>query len=510
VVGGGVAGLRAAIAAAEFGNVTVLSKQTASDSNTQQAQGGVAAALSREDSVELHVKDTLETGVGLCDEKVVRVVVTEGVDRVKELISWGAKFDGKGGDFAYTKEGGHSVARILHAHGDATGAEIARTLLEVVGSKPVIRFLEDHFLVDLITRDNEALGALVYNPTRGMMMFWASRVILATGGVGRLYRETTNPSGATGDGLAAAYRAGAVLQDLEFVQFHPTTLYIAGAGRALISETVRGEGAVLLNRKHERFMPKYSPAAELAPRDIVSRAIAEEMQLTDHPCVYLDVRQLSREHLKSRFPAIFKQCLSFGIDISKDLIPVRPSAHYFIGGLKVDEWGRTSVQNLLAAGEVACSGLHGANRLGSNSLLEGLVLGERVGREAGSTFAATGKPTVPYDIENSAAGPQRGEIDLEDVENSLRSLMWRAAGIEREESHLETAEDYIDFWTGYVLDKTLSGPKGWILQDMLTAAKLIIRCARERKESRGVHFRSDYPETDDEHWRKHITVQSGK
>jgi L-aspartate oxidase len=332
-------------------------------------------------------------------------------------------------------------------------------------------------------------------------------VILATGGLGRLYRETTNPPTATGDGLAIAYRAGALLQDLEFMQFHPTTLYIAGASRVLISETVRGEGGLLTNRKGERFMPKYHPDAELAPRDVVSRSIINEMQATGFPCVYLDVRHVDGGWLRQRFPAIYKECLSFDIDITKDLIPVRPAAHYFIGGARVDAFGRTSVPNLFAVGEVACSGLHGANRLGSNSLLEGLVLGARAGTQAGKDFAASGAGGQPHPLACKLEQPKRGEIDLGDVENSLRSLMWRAAGIEREVSHLETAEDYVDFWCGYVLDKTFTDTRGWILQDMLTVAKLVIHSARERQESRGVHFRTDYPATDDENWKRHITLQ---
>ena len=509
VIGGGVAGLRSAITAADYGNVTVLTKHGLQDSNTAQAQGGVAVVLSAGDSVELHVKDTLTTGVGLCDEEIVRAVVGEGPGRVKELIAWGARFDRKDGELEFTKEGGHSVARIVHAHGDATGAEIVRALVEVARSKPTITILEEHFVIDLITHDGAVMGALVYSAAKGLLLLWASQVILATGGIGRLYRETTNPNVATGDGIAIAYRAGALLQDLEFVQFHPTTLYIAGASRTLISETVRGEGARLVNRKGERFMPKYHPDAELAPRDVVSRSIVREIQATGFPCVYLDVRHLDRKHLEQRFPAIYKECLSFDIDIGTDLIPVRPSAHYFIGGVTVSVSGQSSVANLYAVGEVACSGLNGANRLGSNSLLEGLVLGERAGKAAGEAFAGGAKNNRPHPVVSTLSAPRRGDIDLDDVENSLRSLMWRAAGIEREELHLETAEDYVDFWCGYVMDKTFTDIRGWVLQDMLTVAKLIIHTARERHESRGVHYRTDYPEADDANWRRHIMIQRG-
>lgn len=509
VIGGGVAGLRSAIAAAGYGNVTVLVKQALEESNTAQAQGGIAVALSPEDSVGQHAADTLAAGVGLCDEETVHAVVGEGPERVNELVEWGARFDRTDGEFEFTKEGGHSVARIVHAHGDATGAEIMRVLVDVARAKPSVSLLEDHFVIDLVACEGEVMAALVYNEQKGMMLVWASQVILATGGVGRLYRETTNPSSATGDGLAIAYRAGAVLQDLEFMQFHPTTLYIAGASRALISETVRGEGAKLVNRDGERFMTRYHPDAELAPRDVVSRSIVTEIQTTRHPCVYLDVTHLGKRHLEQRFPAIHRECLSFGIDISKDLIPVRPSAHYFIGGVKVDPLGRTGVPNLFAVGEVACTGLHGANRLGSNSLLEGLVFGARAGIEAGEQLAKVGGNSRPRPVACKLTEPERGEIDLGDVENSLRSLMWRAAGIEREESHLETAEDYVDFWCGYVMDKTFANAYGWIIQNMLIVAKMVFRAARGRQESRGVHFRTDFPDTDDVNWKRHITIQRG-
>jgi L-aspartate oxidase len=453
------------------------------------------------------VKDTLATGCGLCDEEAVRVIVGEGPARVKELISWGGNFDRKNGDLEFTKEGGHSVARILHANGDATGAEISRALVAKARTIPAIDLYEDHYVIDLVTAEGRAAGALIHSPTKGLMLFWASRVILATGGIGRLYRETTNPPTATGDGLAMAWRAGTVMQDMEFMQFHPTTLYVAGAGRTLVSETVRGEGGWLVNKAGQRFMQKYHPDAELAPRDVVSRAIMHELQETGFPCVYLDVRRLDADHLRRRFPAIYRQCLSFDIDITKDLIPVRPSAHYFIGGVKVDTFGRTSVPGLFAVGEVACSGLHGANRLGSNSLLEGLVLGARAGIQAGEDFVRAGASGRPIPISSRLEEPKRGAIDLGDVENSLRALMWRAAGIERDQAHLETAEDYVDFWCGYVLDKSFNDVSGWTIQNMLTVAKLVIHAARERQETRGVHCRTDYPDLDDANWKRHITFQ---
>lgn len=342
------------------------------------------------------------------------------------------------------------------------------------------------------------------------MLIWAQAVVLATGGLGQVYRETTNPRVATGDGFALAYRAGAVLTDVEFVQFHPTTLYVAGASRALISETLRGEGGVLRNQRGERFMPKYHDLAELAPRDVVSRSIVQEMQATGDTKVYLDLTHLSAEHLQARFPMIWQLCQSFDIDISKDLIPVRPSAHYMVGGVRTDHDAATSIQRLYAVGEVACTGLHGANRLGSNSLLEGLVFGRRAG-QAVRRCLTNGAVRLPLRAVRSVlTAPTRGQIDLTDVANSLRSLMWRAVGIERQEPHLETAEETIDFWCGYVMDKEFMDPSGWEIQNMLTVAKLLVHSARVRTESRGVHYRTDYPEPDDAHWLRHLEIQRGK
>ena len=507
IIGGGVAGVRTAAQLFDSHEVLVLVKDGVEDSNTPPAQGGIAAVLSEDDSIEEHIADTLQTGQGLCDDEIVRLVVGEGPARVRELMDWGADFDKTDGCLAQAKEGGHSHARVLHSHGDATGAEVSRTLLSALSRKEKVKIWEHNYVVDLITENDRCYGALVWQPDRGLLLVWAQVVVLATGGLGQLYRETTNPKGATGDGIALAYRARATLMDMEFVQFHPTTLYVAGATRALISETVRGEGGILRNHRKKRFMPDYHPLAELAPRDVVSRAIIHQMQLTGETNVFLDLTHLSSVHIAGRFPMIYKLCTSFGIDITSDLIPVRPSAHYMIGGVRTDHTGATDVDGLYAIGEVACTGLHGANRLGSNSLLEGLVFGCACGRAALAELAGSPHPQVPHHVRNILAVPTRGQIDLNDVRNSLRSLMWRAVGIEREKSHLETAEATIDFWCGYIMDKEFSGPEGWVIQNMLTVAKIMAQSAHRRTESRGVHYRTDFPERDDEHWMRHTFIR---
>jgi len=337
-------------------------------------------------------------------------------------------------------------------------------------------------------------------------MLWAKQVILASGGCGRVYRETTNPEIATGDGLAIAFRAGVELHDMEFVQFHPTTLYVAGASRALITEAARGEGGILVNAKGERFMPRYHKRAELAPRDAVSRSILREMQRTNTTCVYLDLTHIPKERLLTRFPGIRDLCATFDIDITKDKIPVRPSAHYMIGGVKVAHDGSANIQNLFACGEAAATGLHGANRLGSNSLLEAVVYGQRTGAEAGRRAAKRREP-IPKRITSMLNSPKAVAIDLEDVRNSLRSLMWRNVAIERAAGPLKEAEKMIDFWCSYVMDKEFHSIKGWELQNMLTVARLITGAADTREESRGVHYRSDFPHLDNKNWQRHIVIR---
>ncbi len=511
VIGGGVAGLRAALEIAEApgeGRVLVVTKGELLESNSYYAQGGIAAVIDEKaDSPELHAADTLATGCGISDPAVVEMVVREGPERIRELLAWGTPFDRDGERLALTREGGHSARRILHASGDATGREITQILAAQARVHPKIALRERTFTIDLLTAaDGACLGALLWQPHSGLTVCWARFTVLATGGAGRLYRETTNPDLATGDGVSIAYRAGADLSDLEFYQFHPTTLYIAGASRALISEAVRGEGGRLVDRNGVRFMPDYHPDAELAPRDVVSRAIVRQMAKTDSTNVFLDLKHLPQKELYARFPFIKQICKDFDIDIARDLIPVRPAAHYMVGGVCVDALGRTTVERLYASGEVSCTGLHGANRLGSNSLLEAIVYGYRTGRDVIERLAANGSPgPLRSNLSFKVARSDRTVLDVGDVGNSLRAVMWRNVGIERDERHLRETEEIIEFWQSYVLDKEFAGPAGWELQNMLTLSRLIARSACERTESRGTHFRSDFPARDDGKWQRHIT-----
>jgi len=505
VVGSGVAGLSAAMAASKGGSTLVVTKAKINECSTQQAQGGIAAALAPGDSPRKHYEDTIRTGCGLCDEESVRIMTEEGPQRVSELMHSGLAFDREGSQLSFATEGGHRMARILHANGDATGAAVQAALVQQVGNNAAIEVFENTFAIDLITVEGVCRGALVWSESRGLMIVRAKQTIVASGGCGRLYRETTTPPVGTGDGMAMAFRAGAELKDLEFVQFHPTTLYLAGASRALISESLRGEGGLLRNRNGERFMPRYHPDAELAPRDLVSRSIIEEMKRTNYTHVYLDATAMSRQYLEKRFPTITALCDGFGLDIAAEPVPVRPAAHYMIGGISVDHFGRTNVRNLLACGEVACTGVHGANRLGSNSLLEGLVFGYRAGTVAAQNHSLLEGPLALRAAEDAPAEVP-GALNLTDVENALRSLMWRRVGVERDERGLHEAADAIASWCRYVIDREFDNPQGWQLQDMLTVASLIVMSASERKESRGVHYRTDFPETS-ESWRRHIVAR---
>ncbi|MCS7032873.1 MAG: L-aspartate oxidase [Phycisphaerae bacterium] len=513
VIGGGVAGLRAAIAAAEAGaDVLLMSKDTLDQSNTWYAQGGIAAALQPLDSFEAHIRDTETVGVGLCDPTVVRITVEEGARRVLELLNWGANFDRQKGnpyDLAFGLEGGHSYARILHAYGDATGKELAKTLIARVHGQESIRISENSFAIDLITHEGACVGALAWIGGQ-VQVIWARRTILASGGAGQLFRESTNPRIATADGHAMAYRAGARLADMEFIQFHPTTLYVAGASRALITEAVRGEGAYLVDKNGHRFMRDYHPDAELAPRDVVSRAIVQQIRKTFFTHVFLDVRHLDTARFRERFPQLARLADEFEIDLGRDLIPVHPAMHYIIGGVDADEHGRSSLPGLYAIGEASCTGLHGANRLASNSLLEGLVFGARSGAHAAE--AAREKAIeFPQNLEHRIQASSKTELDIADVRNSLRSVMWRNVGIERVGDRLTETREIIAFWSRYVMDKTFNPGEigsaaiaGWELQNMLTVCFLIATAAYTRTESRGAHFRIDYPERDDKHWRLHL------
>jgi len=500
IIGSGVAGLSAAIQAAKYGEVTIITKNELSENNTQKAQGGIAVALSETDSPEKHTEDTLKVGCGLCDKKAVKIMVEEGPARIKELIQWGAEFDKQGDKLSFTHEAGHGMRRVIHAKGDATGMELERALIAKVKENANIKILEYAFVIDLLHRDGTCFGAIVNLKNNDKKIFYAQKVILATGGIGQIYRETTNSSVATGCGMALAYRAGAKLTDMEFVQFHPTTLYVAGLSRTLISEAVRGEGGILRNKYGERFMFKYHKDGELAPRDITSRSILKEMRETADTRVYLDITHLSCKLIENRFPNIMEVCSSFGIDIKKDLIPVRPTAHYMIGGVNIDENGSTNIQNLYACGETASSGVHGANRLASNSLLEGLVFGYRAGQSAGKDVEGRAKVDITPDISNVLDHVSARGLDIVDLKASLKSLMTRYVGIERNETGLLAAQKEINFWSSYVMKKEFSNVRDWEFQNMLLVAGLVQKAALIRKESRGVHYRMDYPKQNDTKW----------
>ena len=507
VVGSGIAGLRASIEAEKSCSVLIVTKDKISESNTQYSQGGIAAVMSDKDSLGEHIEDTVKAGHGLCEVDVVKGLIEEGPLRINELIDMGVQFDKENGSLALTQEGGHSHRRILRANGDTTGKEIERGLIKVAKDSKNITIFEYSFTIDLLIIDNVCKGIISWHSQKGLMLIWAKQTVLATGGCGQLYRETTNPKVAKGDGVAIGYRAGVEIQNMEFVQFHPTTLYIAGASRTLISETVRGEGGILRNKNNERFMPKYHNDAELAPRDIVSRSILKEIQITDHTHVFLDVTHIPAEKFSIRFPRIKAICESFDINIAKDMIPVRPSAHYMIGGIKVDYNGMTNISGLYACGEIASTGLHGANRLGSNSLLEGLVYGYRVGCKISEILKSNKVDLSPKDIKFKVPTPKKGELDLGDVKAALRSLMWRDVGIEKDKKHLIEAKNLINYWCNYVLDKEFLTPVGWELQNMLTVASIITEMAEKREETRGVHYRKDFPSRDDIKWKKQLSIK---
>jgi L-aspartate oxidase len=501
-VGGGVAGLRAAIEAARTRRVLIINKERGNKSNSAYAQGGIAVALGGREERDSHVADTLRTGRGLCRPEAVRILVDEGERRVRELIRWGVRFDRDGRRYAKAHEGAHSRRRILRAGGDRIGKEMTSVLLRLVESHPRITTAAGVFSVDLCVDNGRCVGVWVLDRGR-FRLIRAGAVILATGGIGQAYLRTTNPPVATGDGLAMAYRAGAVLEDLEFVQFHPTALAVPGAPPFLLSEAMRGEGAILRNAGGEAFMARYDPRRELAPRDVVAQAIWEEMSATGTDHVFLDVTARPRAWLLDRFPLIAKTCRRYGLDIAATPIPVAPAAHFMIGGIKTDVRGRTSVPGLHAVGEAACSGVHGANRLASNSLLEGLVFGARAGAAAAAGARGLG---VGLGVNSEAPGPV-ARVDrarLAAVREAVRRLMWDGVGIVRTAASIRRALDGLrrDSW----MDEVVFGSREAIeAKNLRLVASLVAGAALERQGSLGCHFRRDFP-LKGAGWRRHISV----
>ncbi len=504
VIGSGIAGLRAAIELARAGaRVTVLTKDRTDESNTEYAQGGIAVALSDEDEVALHEEDTLLAGAGLCDERAVHVMVEDGPSYIQELIDWGTEFDREGGHLVFTREAAHSRRRILHAHGDSTGREIVRALIAKARAMQRIAFVAHAATESLLVVEGRVRGVRYLDPlVRAPRELWSKAVVLASGGAGRVFLHTTNPEVATGDGMAMAYQAGAELADMEFVQFHPTALNLQDAPRFLLSEAMRGEGGVLRNADGERFMTHYHERAELAPRDIVSRSIVAEMQRTATRTVYLDMTALEPRFVRHRFPNIYETCLRYGLDITTDLLPVSPASHYCMGGVRTDLDGRTSLPGLYAAGEVACTGVHGANRLASNSLLEGLVFGARAGSRAAADHANDSFKThdATTEDERDVSVPVSGEIALA-VRKRVRRLMWDRVGIIRSRETIKRA-----LWE---FEQIARAPLARASRNFLNVATLIARSALWREESRGAHYRTDYPQRDDDDWRIHSIVRTG-
>ncbi|MDO8547797.1 MAG: L-aspartate oxidase [Nitrospirales bacterium] len=512
VIGSGVAGLRAAIGLSRAGRVLILTKGSPAEGSSIYAQGGVAVA-SEEDDIALHRDDTLRAGKGLCREAAVQVLVEEGPARIQELIGWGACFDKAGEGYAFAREAAHSRDRIMRAGGDATGTEMVRALLGQARSLPQIAWRDHHFTVDLL-KDGEGRcnGALVLDESSGAVRQVKARaVVLSTGGAGQTYARTTNPSVATGDGVAMAYRAGAIVEDMEFVQFHPTALYLPATPQFLLSEAMRGEGGILRNIAGEAFMKRYHEMAEMAPRDIVSRAIWNEMVATSARHVYLDVTHLNPGFIRERFPTIYATCLRYDVDITEEMIPVCPSAHFMMGGAWTDTYGATSVPGLFAAGEVACSGVHGANRLASNSLLEGLVFGARAA-EAAADYAIRLGPSRNGAAARKAATSmlpaeeRSDQLDMEKLRNSLRRLMWAKVGIIRNREGLQSAIAQLEKWEERLKGRCQTR-RELEIQNMVTVGRLVAMAALQRAHSLGAHFRSDFPE-ELSGWDRHIQLSA--
>lgn len=536
VIGSGVAGLMYALKVADYGTVTIVTKRDVKESNTAYAQGGIASVIAQTDSFDAHIQDTLDSGDGICNKSVVEMVVKAAPDRIQELIDLGVRFnknkdsskapaDDLDLDLDLCREGGHSHNRIVHAD-DLTGEAIEEALVDQAKNHKNITLFEDHIAIDLITRstrlqrgtivtthEDYCYGAYVLDRhANTISTFCANAIVLATGGAGKVYAYTTNPDVATGDGIAMAYRAGATMANLEFVQFHPTCLYHPEAKNFLISEAVRGDGAILINAAGHRFMETYSPLKELACRDVVARAIDTELKKSGDESVFLDISHKDPDHIKSRFPNIYEKCLGFGIDITKDPIPVVPAAHYMCGGVATDIYGRTNIQRLFTIGETACTGLHGANRLASNSLLEALVYAHTAAEKSIADMKSV-------DFEPSPKLPPWDDLDAIDSDevimvshswDAVRRIMWNYVGIVRSDKRLERAKRRIDMIQSeineYYWDFKIT-PDLIELRNITTVAELIIQCATHRKESRGLHYNIAYPDKNDLNWNKDTVLR---
>lgn len=506
VIGSGIAGLYTAIRASKHNQVLMITKKSLLESNTRYAQGGIAAVIAEDDSPAYHLQDTLVAGAGLCRREAVEALVNEGPDGVQELIRLGTLFDVENGELALTQEGAHSHRRILHANGDATGYEIVRALAAQASAHSGIEVWDEHFVIDLITDQGECVGALVQNSDGGKVFVKARATVLCSGGAGQLYRYTTNPEVATADGVAMAYRAGAVIRDMEFIQFHPTSLCYPGAPRFLVSEAVRGEGAFLRNIKGERFMERYHPQLELAPRDIVARAIVSEMEMTNSTFVYLDITHESAELIKHRFPTIYETCMRYGLDMTTDWIPVAPAAHYMMGGVKTDLNGESSIGRLFACGEVSSTGVHGANRLASNSLSEAIVFGHRI-VERIQTLPPLNSIQIetpsPHSVGNRAWEEQQ---PISERRLRLQKMMVRQVGLRRNGAGLQGALNKLESEM-HIFNNLLTHKEEMEYANLLTCAWLVTSGALHRQESRGAHYREDFPLRDDEAWQKHSLQQ---
>jgi L-aspartate oxidase len=505
ILGGGVAGLFSALKMTETHDVLMITKKSLYDSNTRFAQGGIAAVISSEDSPLYHRVDTLIAGAGLCNTDAVDVLVNEGPSRVRELVRMGTHFDQESdGDFALTKEGAHSQRRILHANGDATGYEIVRALSEKAVANERIEIWEHHFAVDIVTHDGECCGLIVQKPDGSRIMVEANATVICSGGAGQLFRYTTNPEVATGDGFAMAYRAGADLQDVEFIQFHPTVLTYPGAPRFLISEAVRGEGAVLRNIKGERFMQRYDDRLELAPRDIVARAIVSEMEATGSTYIFLDISHESPEMVKHRFPTIYAHCLQYGLDLTTDWVPVAPAAHYMMGGIRTGLHGETNIPRLYACGECTSTGVHGANRLASNSLSEAIVFGQRIVNQIRELEKLP--DNIHYGLTQIEKHRKNPSIQaVVEKRLKLQKIMLREVGLRRDEKGMTKGLEELKRHMPYFRTE-MKQTVEYEFANMLTLAMLITEAALMRQESRGAHYRLDFPNTDDVTGRHHVLI----